>query len=123
MPRYASGGAAVKAATERAMRALLEARARALLEARAQLAIGAGRLTAGPEEWALSWERGEHPRFARAARTAEALDDRGLGITNARRIERVTFRPYPSKSPGCYAGSEWYELWEAWRKAAVGDGA
>jgi hypothetical protein len=78
--------------------------------------------------------------FLRAVKTAAALDTTGFTDAALRKIAMVTFRPYPSKSPGFwrievtyaktnlgsyripYTGAEWYvhedQLWAAWEAAA-----
>lgn len=83
------------------------------------------------DTWPLTFRASNDARllFRRAAAVAAKL-----GRDDAATIESVTFRPYPSKSPGFwrieigltrgtpYAGAEWYvhedDLWKAWEETA-----
>lgn len=92
-----------------------------------------GYLAKGTHEWALEFdvEHSSREMFVRAVRVASRLDD--LLECTAGNVERVVFRPYPSKHDGAWrieilfnrvgpwAGKEWYvseeQLWAAWEKA------
>jgi hypothetical protein len=120
-----------------------------MAERERRLTQAANLLTTSASDYPVSFELDEDdestcPRetYDRARRVASALavgfDGRPYGYS-AESIRRVTFRPYPSKSPGFWrvevgfvrdfhcAGSEWYvdgsRLFRAWAEQETTHGA